>query len=77
MAGPKTLPETDRLIKNFAKEKNICPWAKVGFAVPFTRNCLNFKRVRKKLRQQNKDDGLKNLQFWYDILVDAVEEKMD
>ena len=36
-------------------------WAKVGF-VPFTRNCMNNKRKRKELGQQNKDNkGLENL----------------
>ena len=58
---------------NFTKEKILWSWAKVGF-VPFTRNCLNNKRVRKELGQRNKDEGLENLQLRYDILVDAVEE---
>jgi hypothetical protein len=58
---------------NFTKEKILWSWAKVGF-VPFTRNCLNNKRVRKELGQRNRDEGLENLQLRYDVLVDAVEE---
>jgi hypothetical protein len=42
--------------------------------VPFTRNCMNNKRKRKELGQQNKDKGLENLLLRYDILVDSVEE---
>ena len=42
--------------------------------MPFTRNCMNNKRKRKELGQQNKDKGLENLLLRYDILVDSVEE---
>jgi hypothetical protein len=57
---------------HFKKEKILWSWRKVGF-VPFTRSCLANKRVRKELGQHNKDKALEDLQFKYDVLVDALE----
>ena len=57
---------------HFTREKILWSWAKVGF-VPFTRNCLTNKRVRKELGQHTKDEALENLQFRYDVLVDVIE----
>ena len=57
---------------HFTKEKILWSWAKVGF-VPFTRNCLNNKRVRKELGQHTADEGLENLQRKYDLLVNVIE----
>ena len=59
---------------HFTREKILWSWKKVGF-VPFTRNCLTNKRVRKELGQYTKDEGLENLQFQYDVLVDVIEGK--
>jgi hypothetical protein len=56
----------------FIKEKIQKSWAKVGF-VPFTRNCLKDKKVRKELGQQTEDEGLENLQLKYDLLCDSNE----
>ena len=56
----------------FTKEKILWSWSKVGF-VPFTRSCLNNKRVRKELGQHTEDAGLENLQLRYDILADSIE----
>jgi len=70
---PKDLARDRPFNFNFMKEKILWLRAKVGF-VPFTRNCLHNKRVRKELEQRNKDEGLENLQLRYDILVDSVEE---
>jgi hypothetical protein len=36
--------------KNFTREKIVNAWAKIGF-VPFTRNCLNDKKVWHELGQ--------------------------
>ncbi len=47
---PKDLARGRPFNFNFTKEKILWSWAKVGF-VPFTRNCLNNKRVRKELGQ--------------------------
>jgi hypothetical protein len=54
------------------KEKILRSWAKVGF-VPFTRNCLKYKKVRKVLGQHKADEQLENLQQRYDLLVDSFE----
>jgi hypothetical protein len=56
----------------FMKEKIQGSWAKVGF-VPFTRNCVKDKKVRKELGQQKADEQLENLQRRYDLLVDSFE----
>ncbi|KAI2497095.1 hypothetical protein MHU86_17412 [Fragilaria crotonensis] len=45
----------------FTEEKILRSWAKVGF-VPFTRNCLKDKKVRKELGQRKADEQLENLQ---------------
>ena len=57
---------------HFTKEKILWSWAKVGF-VPFTRSCLNNRRVRKELGQYNKDTALEDLQMQYDLSVDNAE----
>ena len=57
---------------NFTKEKVLWSWAKVGF-VPFTRKCLANVKVRRELGQHVQDTRLENLQFDYDMLVDASE----
>jgi hypothetical protein len=63
---------TDHSIQ-FTTEKILWWWSKVGF-VPFTKNCLNNKRVRKELGQHTEEDiGLENLQLHYDILADSIE----
>jgi hypothetical protein len=58
---------------HFTKEKILWSWAKIGF-VPFTRSCLQNRRVRKELGQHDKDEALEDLQFRYDVLVDSIEE---
>ena len=58
---------------HFTKEKILWSWAKVGF-VPFTRSCLQNRRVRKELGQHDKDATLEDLQLRYDLLVDGVED---
>ena len=57
---------------HFTKDKILWSWAKVGF-VPFTRSCLENRRVRKELGQHNKDAALEDLQFRYNLLVDDLE----
>lgn len=57
---------------HFTKDKILWSWAKVGF-VPFTRSCLENRRVRKELGQHNKDTALEDLQFRYNLLVDDLE----
>ena len=59
---------------SFSKEKILSAWNKVGF-VPFNRNCLKNKKVRKELGQQVRDDGLEALQLQYDVLADKVETR--
>ena len=59
----------------FTKKKILLvSWAKVGL-VPFTRNCLKDKKVRKELGHQHhtEDEALENLQHKYDLLCDANE----
>ncbi|KAI2501582.1 hypothetical protein MHU86_12853 [Fragilaria crotonensis] len=58
--------------QHFTKQKILWSWAKVGF-VPFTRSCLDNRRVRKERGQQKEDAALEDLQFRYDLCVDAVE----
>ena len=58
---------------HFTKEKIIWSWAKVGF-VPFTRNCLNNKRVRKELEQHTEDIVLENIQVEYEVFNNSLEE---
>ena len=57
---------------HFTREKILWSWAKVGF-VPFTRSCLQNKRVRRELGQHNKDEALEDLQVKYDMLVEEIE----
>ena len=57
---------------HFTKDKFLWSWAKIGF-VPFTRSCLQNKRVRKELGQHNKDEALEDLQLRYNSLVDDIE----
>ena len=42
---------------HFTEDKILWSWAKIGF-VPFTRSCLQNKRVRKELGQHSKDAAL-------------------
>jgi len=56
----------------FTKKKILGSWAKVGL-VPFTRNCLKDKKVRKELGQHTEDEALENLQHKYDLLCDSIE----
>ena len=56
----------------FTKKKILGLWAKVGL-VPFTRNCLKDKKVRKELGQHTEDEALENLQHKYDLLCDSIE----
>jgi hypothetical protein len=56
----------------FTKIKILGSWAKVGL-VPFTRNCLKDKKVRKELGQHTEDEALENLQHKYDLLCDSIE----
>jgi hypothetical protein len=57
---------------HFTKEKILWSWRKIGF-VPFTRSCLNNKRVRKELGQKTEDAAYENLQHRYNILAHRVE----
>ncbi len=41
--------------------------------MPFTRNCLKDKKVRKELGQHTEDEALENLQHKYDLLCDFIE----
>ena len=56
----------------FTKTKILRSWAKVGL-VPFTRNCLKDKKVRKELGQHTEDEALEDLQRKYDLLRDSHE----
>lgn len=60
--------------KIFTREKILRSWAKVGF-VPFTRNCLNDKKVRHELGQAHVNDDIENLQRIYIDLVTAAEDQ--
>ena len=51
---------------HFTKDKILWSWAKVGF-VPFTRSCLENRRVRKELGQHNKDSALEDLRYRYNL----------
>ena len=57
---------------NFTQTKILGSWAKVGF-VPFTRSCVNNKKVRHELGQRQRDVALEELQVTYDRLVDTAE----
>ena len=45
---------------HFTKEKILWSWAKIGF-VPFTRSCLNNRKIRKELGQRKADEALEDL----------------
>jgi hypothetical protein len=60
--------------KNFTREKILGSWAKVGF-VPFTRNCLNDKKVRHELGQAHVNNDIENLHRTYVDLVTAAEDQ--
>jgi hypothetical protein len=47
-------------------------WAKIGF-VPFTRECIQNKKVRSELGQHVANDELECLQGKYDVLVTKAE----
>ena len=58
---------------HFTKDKILWSWAKVGF-VPFTRSCLENRRVRKELvGQHNKDSALEDFKYRNKFLVDDLE----
>ncbi len=59
--------------KCFTKERIIGSWKKVGF-VPFTRNCMNDKKVRHELGQNQKNEVLEELKVKYDNLVALSRE---
>jgi hypothetical protein len=58
---------------HFTEDKILWSWAKIGLFVPFTRSCLQNKRVRKELGQHNKDAALEDLQLRCNLLVDDIE----
>jgi hypothetical protein len=70
--APKDKPCNRPFDSIFTEEKILGSWAKAGF-VPFSRNCLKDKKVRKELGQQKADEQLENLQRRYDLLVDSFE----
>jgi hypothetical protein len=70
--APKDKPCNRPFDSIFTEEKTLGLWAKAGF-VPFSRNCLKDKKVRKELGQQKADEQLENLQQRYDLLVDSFE----
>jgi hypothetical protein len=55
--------------KNFTKEKILASWSKVGF-VPFTRKCINSKKVRHELGQRQRDESLEEIKASYEALVE-------
>ena len=69
---PEDKPRNKPFDSIFTNEKILRSWAKVGF-VPFTRNCLKDKKVRRELGQRKADEQLENLQRRYDLLVDSFE----
>jgi hypothetical protein len=69
---PDDKPRNKPFDSIFSKEKILRSWAKVGF-VPFTRNGLKDKTVRKELGQRKADEQLENLQRRYDLPVDSLE----
>ena len=58
--------------KTFTRDKILRTWAKIGF-VPFTRNCLNDKKVRHELGQAHINVDIENLHGNYVDLVAAAE----
>lgn len=58
--------------KIFTKPQILSSWDKIGF-VPFTRRCLENKKVRSELGQVVENVALERLQTTYDSLVDKVE----
>jgi hypothetical protein len=56
---PKNISRDRPFNFNLTKEKILWSWEKVGF-MPFTRKCLNKKRVRKELGQRNKQSKTKD-----------------
>jgi outer membrane translocation and assembly module TamA len=60
--------------KNFTREKIVNAWAKIGF-VPFTRNCLNDKKVRHELGQADVNTVIETLHAKYVNLVAVVEDQ--
>jgi hypothetical protein len=66
----------DILLKPFAKvftrDQILRSWAKIGF-VPFTRECIQNKKVRSELGQHVANDELECLQGKYDVLVTKAE----
>jgi hypothetical protein len=69
---PEDKPRNKPFDSIFTNEKILRSWAKVGF-VPFTRNCLKDKKVRRELGQRKADEQLENLQRRYESLVDSLE----
>jgi hypothetical protein len=57
--------------KYFTKERIIASWTKVGF-VPFTRNCVQSKKVRHELGQREADVSLEEVKTSYEDLVDGA-----
>ena len=60
---------------NFSKEKILSAWNKVGF-VPFNRNCLKNKKVRKELGQNVRDEEIEDLQVYYNMMSDRMETQL-
>jgi hypothetical protein len=60
--------------KNFTREKIVIALAKIGF-FPFTRNCLNDKKVRHELGQADVNDVIETLHAKYVNLVAVVEDQ--
>jgi hypothetical protein len=58
--------------KYFTEQRILGAWAKVGF-VPFTRNCVNNRKVRHELGQIDKDVALEELYKSYEELVNTAE----
>jgi hypothetical protein len=62
--------------KFFTKERIVSSWERVGF-VPFSRNCLNHKKVRHELGEEGeaKSSELEDLQEDYDHLVSLARRR--
>jgi len=58
--------------KSFTKEKVLRAWEKIGF-VPFTRKCLENKKVRHELGQTNPNEELHRIQASYGEVVATAE----
>jgi len=60
--------------RTFTREKILRSWSKVGFC-PFTRNCIQDKKVRHELGQALQDKALEDLHKSYTGVVSQADEE--